>query len=153
MYVAPSKKPQFVSGKLDINGLGADMRLQLDTSPNFNSKYFYKSILNDDGNSTLFPKTPVLLFNQKYYGRLRIEEGIYISDWGYLNSFTTLGNPIKGTSPVNIILNTNFELRITVTQLFENPKMDTIYYEFEIDTSSKFNSPILHKIYNDNYSF
>jgi hypothetical protein len=110
---------------------------EIDTTPNFNSPLLISGYRT--GNSFT---TSNLLFGQTYYWRVRARSSSDITAWSSTWNFTVLTGPITLSSPSNGAVNQN----INVT-LYWNTVGGIDYYDYQLDTTPNFNSPLLLSSY------
>ncbi|HPY80865.1 MAG TPA: hypothetical protein PK548_03380, partial [Bacteroidales bacterium] len=112
---------------------------ELDTTPNFNSPHLLSGSRSSSYSSF---STSNLLFGKKYYWRVRARHTNDIADWSTTWNFTVRTGPITLSSPSNGSINQN----INVT-LSWNTVSGINYYDYQLDTTPNFNSPILISSY------
>ncbi|HHU47505.1 MAG TPA: hypothetical protein GXZ40_06380, partial [Bacteroidales bacterium] len=110
---------------------------EIDITPNFNSPL----LISGSRTGSSFT-TSNLLFGQTYYWRVRARHSNDIADWSTTWNFTVLTGPITLSSPSNGAVNQN----INVT-LYWNTVSGINYYDYQLDTTPNFNSPLLLSSY------
>lgn len=146
---ADAYSPFLVTQRITIIDLGVDMRLQLDTTLKFNSGVLHEyTVAKDFSSSVIYSTSRALYFNQKYYIRVTVKDASISSGWSSPRGFTTPGDALTGSisNLYTIPLSGNFELGFNFDYIFQQSSPDTIYNELEVDTSSKFNSPVLERL-------
>ncbi|HHU47239.1 MAG TPA: hypothetical protein GXZ40_05000, partial [Bacteroidales bacterium] len=112
---------------------------ELDTTPYFNSPHLLSGSRSSSYSSF---STSNLLFGKKYYWRVRARHTNDIANWSTTWNFTVRTGPITLSSPSNGSINQN----INVT-LSWNTVSGINYYDYQLDTTPDFNSPILISSY------
>ena len=109
---------------------------QIDTTANFNSP-----LLEEYSHSHEFSGKSLydLRFGQKYYWRARGRHAVDTTDWTGAWDFTVTDN-ITLNSPANGTVNANPQ-----TAIFINQKTGIDFYDYQIDTTANFNSPLLEE--------
>jgi hypothetical protein len=105
--------------------------LQLDTSSSFNSPAF-KQVYGINAAFTV----KGLLFNQKYYARLRGNNPLDTSLWAYRAFYTTYKQQLLSPANTSTYL-------LTALKLQWEKMAGAVSYEWMVDTSKTFNSPEL----------
>ncbi|MCD4793133.1 MAG: T9SS type A sorting domain-containing protein [Bacteroidales bacterium] len=109
---------------------------QIDTSANFNSPLLEEYSHDDTfSGKSLYD----LRFGQKYYWRARGRHAVDTSEWTETWNFTII-NTITQSSPTNGATNQNPQ-----TAVYINPKTGIDFYDYQVDTSANFNSPLLEE--------
>lgn len=137
----------FVASIVCTYHTGARLQYQFDTTPNFNSGAL-REVITTDPDSGCVPYRD-LFFKQQYYFRARTFHSRDTTDWIATRIFTTLNGSYLETLNPNS-LHHNF---IWSEGYYYNITYPGVKYEFQLDTSPVYNSPLLiHKI-NDSLSF
>ena len=107
---------------------------EVDTTSDFNSSmYQYNSVSSASSQASLSE----LLFGATYYWRVRTRHSTDTSDWSSYWNFTTK-NSLSLTSPSNGTTNQNPNVTINW-----NTVSGITYYDYEVDTTTDFNSSLL----------
>ena len=117
---------------------------QIDTSANFDSPLLEEYSHNDDYSGKTISD---LRFGQKYYWRARGRHAVDTTEWTEAWNFTVM-TTISQSSPANGATNVNPQ-----TAIYINPRTGIDFYDYQIDTSANFDSPLLEEhSHNDDYS-
>ena len=140
----------------DYNTDFNNYEFEMDTTPNFNSSLYEISHGTSYSSSYDYinKSNSDLLYGTKYYWRARVRNVNDTSQWSVTRNFTTL-EKINLYTPSNnstgITINTN------VSCYDEDYHTEYEDYDFQLDTTSNFNSPILISEigtgYNSSYDF
>jgi hypothetical protein len=114
------------------------LELDLDTTTTFNSPQ-HQNFVGAWSTPNNFSLSN-LLFGTKYYFRFKIGDPFDTSEWSTIRNFTTSQVTLKYDYPPNTARNWNIQNNL----LIKTPTVKGIkYYLWQLDTTPKFNSPIL----------
>jgi hypothetical protein len=108
---------------------------QLDTTPTFNSPILISTSRTSSDN---YVNTSNLLFGTTYYWRVRARHSADTTQWSATWNFTTILTQPTLSSPSNGVVNQDPNVT-----LYWNFFSGISYYDYELDTTPNFNSPIL----------
>jgi N-acetylmuramoyl-L-alanine amidase CwlA len=125
----------------DYNTDFDNYEFEIDTSSNFDSPLYHTSHGTSSSSGYIYKSNSDLLYGQKYYWRARVRNTNDTSEWSDIWNFTTM------TKPSLYLPSNNATGQYTDRSLRcydEDYNTDYENYEFEIDTSSNFDSPLYH---------
>ncbi len=112
---------------------------EMDTTPNFNSPMYEISHGSYFSGSWIYKNNSSMLYGQKYYWRAKVRNTNDTSEWSATWNFTTLDN-ITLDYPFNN--STSVSINQSIICDIETLNTDFGNYDFEIDTTENFNSPL-----------
>ncbi len=122
---------------------------EMDTTANFNSPLHTIAHGQHYSSSWIYKYNSNLRYGTKYYWRVRVRNAADTSQWSVVWNFTTLDN-ITLDSPANNSIGRS--INQTIICDYESGNTSPANYDFEVDTTENFNSPVLIAAHGDSYS-